>query len=214
MPNKRNAYYNEPTDRVNPPQETWVDKIANPLGAAVVGVLPDEWIKNQVRKKVMADDVPYLDEYFGKPTLEDSQHRPKALTKYQDRPFRRLSEDNRAKMRNFVFKLNKPLTNAPQRVTDSDPSNTDFGLGRSTISAALDENGEPYLSVFDSWDFDEKGSTQQPLDSLYRAVLQRLGKPYNVYERLPIRPISKEHNSYEVYDPSDPQPGWAGAPVK
>jgi len=213
MPNKRTPYYNQPTDRVNPPKENWVDKLADPLGAAVVGVLPDEWIKKQVRSKVMVDDTPYLDEYFGKQHLEDAVDRPKSLTKYQDRHFKRLSEDNRKKMQNLAFKLRKPLSATPQRVEDMD-GNTDFGLGRSTLSAALDENGKPYLSVFDSWDFDEKGSTQQPLDSLYRAVLKRLGKPYNVYERFPIREINPAFNSYEIYDPNDPLPGWATGPVK
>lgn len=176
--------------------ETWKDKLVDTLGAAIVGILPDEWIKNQVKKKVLVEDSPYLQQYFGEQVLPDAQQRPKSLTKFQDRAFKALTPYNRKSMKGYQFRPPSPLSPSPQRIP-ADPYNTDFGLGRSTLSAAVDEQGKPYLSVFDSWDFDEKGSTRQSLDALYRAVLKRLGKPYNVYERLPVREVV--NGVYEVY---------------
>lgn len=173
-----------------------MDRIADPMGAAIVGILPDDWIKKQVAKKVLVEDEPYLRQYFGEEVLPDTSQRPKSLTKYQDRRFKSLTPYNRESMRGYRFRPTSPLSSSPQRLSKGE-QNTDFGLGRSTLSAATDEKGNPYLSVFDSWDFDEKGSTQQPLDALYRAVLKRLGKPYNVYERLPVRPVNG--GEYEVY---------------
>lgn len=164
------------------------------LSSAIVGVVPDAWLRKMARKRATTEDQPYLSQYFGETdNLPDQPLRPKSLTKFQDRPFKGLSDDNRRWLENFSFKASQPLSQTPQRVPHS-VENLDQGLGRSTYSAALDEAGNPYMSVFDSWDFDEPGATgkgQGTFDSIARAIMKKLGKPYNVYERLPLEPGPK-----------------------
>jgi len=53
---------------------------------------------------------------------------------------------------------------------------TRLGLGTATRSLGLDETGNPYLSVYDAWDFED------PADK----YLTKGGTPFNVYDRFPI----------------------------
>jgi hypothetical protein len=147
-----------------------------------------------------------LSQYFGETDdLPDQPQRPKSLTKFNDRPFKRLSDDGRKYLQDWTFRLDQPLSTTPQRLPNTSEgegaAGLDQGLGHSTYSAALDETGNPYVSVFDSWDFDQQGNSGQGtgvIDSLSRAIMKKLGKPYNVYERFPLEPGDESGKVWRV----------------
>lgn len=58
------------------------------------------------------------------------------------------------------------------------------GLGAYTASLGRDEQG-PYMSVYDKWDFDSPH-----VNFFTKGVMDRLGKAYNIYERLGISPTT------------------------
>lgn len=62
--------------------------------------------------------------------------------------------------------------------------NSQMGLGHATNAIGVDKaTGKPYLSQFDSWDFAEPSKFAYPFGQMLRAA----GKPFNIYERIPIQ---------------------------
>jgi hypothetical protein len=68
------------------------------------------------------------------------------------------------------------------------------GLGQHTRSIGKDpKTGEPYLSVFDVWDFEDYGKNRPgsgPTESLIEAIMPRLGEGFNVYDRMPLEELA------------------------
>lgn len=132
-----------------------------------------------------------------KKILPDAKYKPTALTKWQDRRFVSQAEF----LPDFVpmpdYLIGKPVPNTPTKIDlgfDSDPrlSNSSdliralnpMRLGRFTASLGKDKE-DPYLSIFDAWDFDEPKSTGLVIGD--REFASR-GKPFNVYDRMYYAP--------------------------
>jgi hypothetical protein len=69
------------------------------------------------------------------------------------------------------------------------------GLGVSTRTVGKDpETGEPYLSVFDKWDFGNYDKNRPPLSPFamdVEGIMSALpGEPYNIYDRMPLEQLA------------------------
>lgn len=109
--------------------------------------------------------------------------RPTDLSKYADREFRSMREflPDRIFFGDAVAGTTVP--DKPTKLPITKPGNAPYnsGLGNSTFSVGKDPKGKGYLSVFDSWDFDEPLSSgvSQGADE----YLRKIGTPFNVYDR-------------------------------
>lgn len=69
----------------------------------------------------------------------------------------------------------------------SDPYDEPFvGLGHYTGSIGRDQDG-PFYSVYDKWDFNSP-----VLKPLVRQLMDRMGKPFHIYDRFDIQPSDDE----------------------
>jgi hypothetical protein len=140
-------------------------------------------------------------------TFPESQYRPTSLTKFQDQDFRSVNqyipEDIYLK---GVLPNIEDLKKGPIRLNSKDvlgmgAGSEEFnslwdgpllqgilGLGNANMSLGYDpEQNKPYLSIFDSWDFntgDGNGEQYMGFDALRNA-----GTPFNVYDRVYIEPF-------------------------
>jgi hypothetical protein len=146
----------------------------------------------EVRRKQVA-------QYLGDDTnaLPDAPYRPTSLTKFQDQPFKsqykylpRIIQMPKEVVGKNINELKLPMSleHNPSvalggnygGIGSSNLSNY-MGLGSARTSIGKDEQGKPYLSMFDSWDF---ANPHDPMES----ILRTLGKPFNIYDRIPITP--------------------------
>lgn len=68
-----------------------------------------------------------------------------------------------------------------------------LGLGHARVSVGKDKRGY-YLSVFDSWDFEEgRGHTSIPMRS---SDARKIGQPYNIYDRFYFTPDERDGKLY------------------
>lgn len=132
--------------------------------------------------------------------LPEQKLRPSSLTKFTDRPFYSMADYLPAEMKlppeiagklfsNFrlPYKLQGGVTvmkpgDKQGAIPNSDLSKY-LGLGRATTSIGMDEANKPYLSIFDSWDFDKDTAAGLPPLGWF---LRSAGKPYNIYDRVPF----------------------------
>jgi hypothetical protein len=128
--------------------------------------------------------------------LPDQALRPTSLTKNLNLPFKSMGEylpletelppEVVGKLLNEL-KLPMKLSTQPQ-VLKAGPNggampakglNQFLGLGEATNGIGIDEQGKPYMSIYDLWDFAGEGG---PLEWF----LKNAGQPFNVYDRIPI----------------------------
>lgn len=124
--------------------------------------------------------------------LPPTTERPTALTKFQQQPYVSQREylPRVIQLPSSVVGMPIDQIRGPIKLTDEpmvirggekggigSPRLTHYlGLGDATVSIGRDERG-PYLSVFDSWDFEK-----DPLGMVAR------GQPFNVYDRIYFQP--------------------------
>lgn len=68
------------------------------------------------------------------------------------------------------------------------------GLGQHTRSVGKDpKTGEPYLSVYDVWDFEDYGKNRPgmgPTEWLAANIMPGLGEGFNIYDRIPLEVLA------------------------
>ena len=141
------------------------------------------------------DDEPYLRQFMGIPKdggLIPTDLRPKGLTVNDNLPWYRPSGspiDHIATKAPMIGRL--PRTTALAQGNIDEMGNESIvplktptvpGLGHFTASVGKNESGNPYLSVYDKWDFNSP-----VVDPLIKAMLERTGAGFHVYERYPLQ---------------------------
>jgi len=129
--------------------------------------------------------------------------RPTSLTKFQDRTFRSMKDyiPRVIELPDYIsgvpFDLLEEIglpysvdQNARVLVPSQHGSainipllTNSMGLGEGTVSIGKDpKTNQPYMSIFDSWDFDEPGSGFE-----WTSQLRKSGVPFNIYDRIPLK---------------------------
>ena len=134
------------------------------------------------------DDEPYLRQYMG--ISKDG-----GLTPTDIRPTKVKVDDDlswyRPSSNPFDAVINgKPAPPIPahfvERLLNGEstvvPTGNVPGLGHFIASVAKNSKGNPYLSVYDKWDFDS--SVVSPI---MRVLMGRVGKGFHTYERYPLK---------------------------
>jgi len=153
-----------------------------------------------------------VEQYRGIKELPESKYRPSSLSKFQDQPFKSIQNYFPA-FANIRGMGGKKIPNKGEIMDMSgkvlDPTAMEYdwlgpkglyapieksmglgGVGRAKVSAGQDEKG-PYISLFDSWDFEEgSGHAGEglPYSDLERKLLKRAGQPFNIYDRIYFKP--------------------------
>lgn len=113
--------------------------------------------------------------------LPESPDRPQALSKFQDRAFKSLREfvPNQIMMPESL--VGQPAPDQPTKLPHRRLNPYNAGMGNSTLSLGKDDKGH-YLSIFDSWDFDEPYSSGSLIPG-FEDWLRNKGTPFNIYDR-------------------------------
>lgn len=142
-----------------------------------------------------------IDQYQNpdKKIFPDAPYRPTSLSKFGDQRFVSQMQymPDRIDMPKEVIgdwapgvPRKIPMPSAEYRINDTDSAGHEslssaLRLGNATASLGKDEKGN-YMSIFDSWDFAEPGSTGLMVgENLFRES----GKPFNVYDRVYYNPM-------------------------
>lgn len=135
--------------------------------------------------------------YLGLPqlhgSLEPSQHRPSRSSDQNATYFR---------LREFPEKRSAlggtpELRDLIQLASEGGTADINPTLGNYTIGLGEDEKGK-YLSYYDRWDLDPQALSGSVVSSAANYVADRVGTPYEVYDRIYYDP--------ETYERRDPQP--------
>lgn len=143
-------------------------------------------------------DRPYLKQYFHpeRDILSPQSLRPTQLSNIPNVPFRRFGDIESPEKYDIVQRPRKDGSLEPP--TTSELRNKlgmlEWGMGHNTKSIGVDNNGQPYLSIYDLWDFDSP-----VLGNLAQALLKRTGQPYAIYDRYPIERSWEEPNKTVHY---------------
>ncbi|MGE3341513.1 MAG: hypothetical protein AB7J46_06490 [Candidatus Altimarinota bacterium] len=154
---------------------------------------------------VTPDDEPYLRQYLGVPKdggLIPTDLRPTKVSINDDLKWYRPAVNP------FQMEVNGRLAPAiPQALVDRlkagestvIPTENMPGLGHFTASVAKGTSGNPFVSVYDKWDFDSG-----VVSPLVRTMMDRAGKGFHVYERYPL---TKQRGGYrpagDIHLPAD-----------
>ena len=145
------------------------------------------------------DDEPYLRQYMGIPKdggLIPTDLRPSKLTVKDSLPWYRPSEypfpEGPLQFGAKETTLNStrnlgPIDNLKAgEILDFPNSKAWPGLGHFKASISKGKTGNPFLSVYDKWDFDSP-----VISPLMKSLMERAGKGYHVYERYPLERTSR-----------------------
>ena len=172
--------------------------------------LPPNEGQNPIAQMLRTDpytpgDEPYLRQFMGIPKdggLIPTDLRPKSLTvkdnlpwyrpaayPYPDVPLKFSPDVNDI---NFNYHRNtEPIDNLkPGEILGFPNYRAQPGLGHFKSSISKSQSGEPFLSVYDKWDFESP-----VVHPLVQKMLDKVGKGFHVYERYPLR---KGPSGYEV----------------
>lgn len=75
----------------------------------------------------------------------------------------------------------------------------EYGLGANTKSIAEDEQGNPYMSIYDMWDFDSPA-----VGKTVGVLLNSMGQPFAVYGRYPLEREVGKSDTYR-FKPTKPK---------
>ena len=162
------------------------------------------------------DDEPYLRQYLGVSKdggLTPTNLRPRSLSINDKLPWYRPTN---SPIDNIMTQSARPIGNNIPRTTaiaqgdvsamkvgDILPLRTPTvpGLGHMTASVGKGHTGEPYLSVYDKWDF----GSSPVIQPLVGALMERAGSGFHVYERYPLskRPNGSYRVGGDIQLPSD-----------
>jgi hypothetical protein len=147
--------------------------------------------------------------------LPRSPYKPTSLTKFQDQVFR--SEAGYLPQFIYLpsevsnipvskLKTDGPIKLSPEvsgKIWGDPPQGDDIGfdifndprrlekvagLGHGTLSLGYDKDKDkPYLSIFDSWDFDPKEQGNGEVHDGF-SILKTMGQPFNIYDRVYFTP--------------------------
>jgi hypothetical protein len=133
---------------------------------------------------LLGPDMMFLEQYLHpqKDILPKTAERP-TRTREQKMDYRAIPDSmfDKANLNKYFSDSEKPVLDLSLRTTKPPFEHPTMGLGGFTISEAPD-----YYSLYDIWDFD----TASPLhmggigDALTKLLLQRMGRPYAVYNRI------------------------------
>ena len=115
-----------------------------------------------------------------KDVLPKTNERPQDLTKFLDREFRSLRKHAPAKLIIPDEYVGKTVPDTPTTISRMRPDSLNMGLGQAKWSVGKDKQS-PYISVFDSWDFDEPYSSGVSKGA--SEYLRKRGTPFNIYDR-------------------------------
>jgi hypothetical protein len=153
-------------------------------------------------------------EYPNSHALTPSKYRPTDLTKFQDQAFKSvmdyfpnfidMSKSVKMPTTADLIRSQKPFSLPDDKVygfgglehpegayresltSDAAVLRKILGLGHATMSLGYDkERKQPYMSVFDSWDFKGSPAVTGP-NRLGFDIINALGKPFNIYDRVYI----------------------------
>ena len=142
------------------------------------------------------DDEPYLRQFMGIPKnggLIPADLRPSKLTVNDNLPWFRPSQypfpegplQNSNGMYSTPIDTSRVDNLKPGQILDFENAKAWPGLGHFKASISKSEAGNPFLSVYDKWDFDSP-----VISPLMERLMNKAGKGFHVYERYPLQKTS------------------------
>ena len=132
-------------------------------------------------------DEPYLRQYLGVPKkggLIPTDLRPSRLDIKDNLPWYRLSSNPVKSLEGITDAQVEGLRIGDILELPQAPPVP--GLGHYTASVAKGTSGQPFLSVYDKWDFESP-----VISPLMKSIMDKVGKGFHLYERYPLTKSSR-----------------------